>query len=296
MSGITTIVKPGGIVTALKPGSIRTILKSGYIDTVVKHFEASVAPSSDPDADAFIAAAVITDPTQRTAINTLVVALKAAGLWTALSAVYPFVGGTAFTHKWNLKDPRDLDIAYRISFSGLWTHDFSGIKGDGTTTFGDTFFIPSVKFTQSNGSFGFYVRAIYAETSHDFSAYNGTDGTIIVSKYTGDILYFGMNTSTFAANLTPASTAPGMRSQSKSSPSKTSGYSNGIKVVADIVESGPFCPLSLYIGALHINTGLNQPSTRYYSFAFAGDTISDSDHLTLYNIVQAFQTTLGRQV
>jgi hypothetical protein len=75
---------------------------------------AAVAPSiPDVDALAFIAAASITDSTQQSAIDTLVKSLKSANIWTKMKALYPFVGGTATTHKFNLKDPRDLDAAYR---------------------------------------------------------------------------------------------------------------------------------------------------------------------------------------
>ena len=62
-----------------------------------------VGITTDTDAQAFITAAAITDPTQQAAINTLVVDLKGYSIWTKMKAVYPFVGGTAATHKFNLK-------------------------------------------------------------------------------------------------------------------------------------------------------------------------------------------------
>ena len=76
----------------------------------------------DPDAESFLTAAAITDPIISGAINTLVVQMKADNIWTKMKAIYPFVGGTASTHKWNLKDPRDLDAAFRLQFFGGWTH------------------------------------------------------------------------------------------------------------------------------------------------------------------------------
>jgi hypothetical protein len=91
---------------------------------------ASLTPAVDPDAQAFITAAAITDPTQQTAINTLVVDLKGYGIWTKSKALYPFVGGTASQHKFNLKDPRDLDAAFRLVFTGGWTHSSNGILGN----------------------------------------------------------------------------------------------------------------------------------------------------------------------
>ena len=64
-----------------------------------------VVNAVDADAQAFIAAAGITNLTQASAINTLVNDLKTYGLWTKMKALYPMVGGTAASHKFNLKDP-----------------------------------------------------------------------------------------------------------------------------------------------------------------------------------------------
>ena len=56
-----------------------------------------------------------------------------------MKALYPFVGSTASQHKWNLKDPRDLDAAFRLVFSGGWTHSSTGATPNGTNGWADTF-------------------------------------------------------------------------------------------------------------------------------------------------------------
>jgi hypothetical protein len=109
---------------------------------------------SDPNAQAFLNAAVITNVTQANAINSLVIGLKADGLWNNMQALYPFVGGTAATHKYNLKDPRDLNAAYRIGFSGGWTHNLNGAIGNGINTIADTSYFPF-----GDGEMGLYSRA-----------------------------------------------------------------------------------------------------------------------------------------
>src|SRR6266536_4458570 len=85
------------------------------------------AQSYDSDAQAFFTAAGITNLTYKNAINHLVVDLKDAGIWTKMKAVYPFIDSTAAKHKWNLKDPRDLDSAFRLTFHGTVTHSPNGI-------------------------------------------------------------------------------------------------------------------------------------------------------------------------
>ncbi len=68
----------------------------------------------------------------------MVVDLKGFGLWSKMKAVYPFVGGTATTHKFNLKDPRDTNAAFRIVFSGGITHSSNGSQGNGVNGFANT--------------------------------------------------------------------------------------------------------------------------------------------------------------
>jgi hypothetical protein len=75
------------------------------------------------------------------AVNYLVSGLKAIGVWDKMKAIYPFIGGTDSTHKWNLKDPRDLDAAFRITWSGA-THNYLGFAGDNVNT-SETYFQPA---------------------------------------------------------------------------------------------------------------------------------------------------------
>ena len=99
-----------------------------------------VYPSIDPDCAAFLTATGITNPTISGAICTLVTSMKANGTWAKMNAIYPFVGGTATTHKFNLKNPADTDAAFRLSFSGGWVHSANGILPNGTNTFANTFY------------------------------------------------------------------------------------------------------------------------------------------------------------
>ncbi len=76
----------------------------------------------DPDSLAFISAIENdnTSPTilttlEKSAIDDLVIDLKANGLWTKYKAFYPFITDTWDACKYNLKDPRDLDAAFRLA-------------------------------------------------------------------------------------------------------------------------------------------------------------------------------------
>ena len=78
----------------------------------------------DPDVQSFITAAALTDTTQKSALDDLVLDLKAAGLWTKMKALYPIVGGVAASHAVNLKTPG----TYNLSFTAGWVHGSTGAK------------------------------------------------------------------------------------------------------------------------------------------------------------------------
>ena len=105
----------------------------------------------DTDAQAFITAAGLTSDLQKGAINQLVLDFKAAGTWGLMLAIYPFIGGTAASHKYNLKDPQDTDAAFRLTFSGGWTHSSTGAHCNGVNAYANTFINPSTS-TGGGGS------------------------------------------------------------------------------------------------------------------------------------------------
>jgi hypothetical protein len=100
----------GSINNTIGWGSAYAVSEAGLTDIIG-------APAFDSDAQAFITATAITDTTQQNAIDALVIGLKTDLLWTKMLAVYPFVGGTATTCKYNLKNPLDTDAAFRLNFS-----------------------------------------------------------------------------------------------------------------------------------------------------------------------------------
>ena len=141
----------------------------------------------DADAQAFITAAVITDVTQQNAINTLVVDLKGYSIWTKMKAIYPIVGGTASQHKFNLKDPRDLDAAFRLTYAVGWTHSATGMTPNGAT-YADTKLIPNTTLSLNSTHISGYLRTTLTVSApilsaEDASTYN--NGLYIWPKWSG---------------------------------------------------------------------------------------------------------------
>lgn len=85
----------------------------------------------DIDVINFIAATNISDTTIINGLQTFVVGMKNNNLWIKMKTIYPFLGGTSSTHKYNLINPNDSDAAYRLLFSGTFTHSMTGVYPNG---------------------------------------------------------------------------------------------------------------------------------------------------------------------
>lgn len=105
-------------------------------------------------------------------IRAIVGGLYVTGMWQKSSAIYGFVGGNAFKHKWNWKDLRDLDAANRLVYVGGITHSSLGITSNGLTgSYANTFINPSVVRNATTGaSAGFYETAINTLSSGAFGS------------------------------------------------------------------------------------------------------------------------------
>lgn len=99
---------------------------------------------------------------ERFYINFIISNLKELGLWSKIKAAWFFVGGTAATHKWNMKDMRNLDAAFRLTFPNGMTHSANGITGNGSTQYANTHFIPSNNLVVGDNSITYYCNTLPA--------------------------------------------------------------------------------------------------------------------------------------
>jgi hypothetical protein len=253
-------------------------------------------PTTDPDAQAFITAAAITDPTQQAAINTLVVDLKGYSIWSKMKAVYPFVGGTATSMKWNLKDPRDLDAAFRLTFHGGGSWDNNGYTPNGSNGWANTYLIADNTLNISSGHLSIYSRS-NLNGGYDMGCVTASVGVAensVISRWTDNKFYanYGLQTYPNVANTD----SRGLFIANRNSATNTTGYKNGSKVIDTAQTSSRLSLKIMPIGALN-NDGLMQNwSNRQYAFASIGDGLTDTEAANFYTAVQAFNTTLARQV
>ena len=251
------------------------------------------------DAQAFINAAGITNTTQKTAIDALVAGLKADGLWTKMLAVYPFIGGSSSTtHKWNLKDPRDTNDAFRLDFVSTWTFSDFGATPNGTNAYANTFLAPSVNLslgTENGSSISHYSRtnSVNPGTPYGTKAGGYNSSINLTLNVSGTNVYHNTNLQGIAPSPAPTTTAINLI-QSRVNSTQTIVALNGTAGTYSQNELA-LSSAPIYLAARNLNNGgIDLPYGRQFAFAHIGKGLTTSECTQLYNRIQAFQTTLGR--
>jgi hypothetical protein len=252
----------------------------------------------DPDAQAFITAAGLTDNTQKSAINTLVLSLKANNIWQKFKAIYPFVGGTATTHKFNLINPADTNAAFRLVFSGGWTHSSTGATPNGINAYADTFLVPNTILTQNSTHVSYYSRINSNLTEIEVGASNGpnaADDKLVLEIRTSGVTYYNINsTTTYISHADTDSKAFYIGNRTASN--VVNGWRNSSKLATGTTASTTPSTAKVYLGAFNRVGSVVFYSTKQCAFASIGDGLTDTDAGNFYTAVQNFNTSLSRQV
>jgi hypothetical protein len=253
----------------------------------------------DPDAQAFFTASGLTGATNLNAINQLVLDLKAASIWTKMKAIYPMVGGTAALHKWNLKDPQDLDAAYRLVFNGGWTHSSTGALPNGTNGYANTFLNANTALQQFSHHHAFYhntdnsgtglrsMGGAQSSASFSFRTTIETSGTTLTFRDLG---------LTNTEIPVTAFSLKGFRASSRTA------NNNMFIVKADGTSTTPTTSttnhnlpsLTCYLAAHNNASTAANYAIMSIAFHSLGDGLSTAEGLNLRNAVVTYNTTLGR--
>ena len=248
------------------------------------------------ETNAFLFSTQITNTTIQTATNTLVTDLKTAGVFTKMKALYPMVGGTATTCKFNLVNPQDTNAAFRLNFVGGWTPSATGMTPNGINAYADTFLNSLSNLTGTSTHLSYYSRTATTALAVEIGCGQ------VVPPYCGlelapaRVFHSGEEGGASSANFTTTTNAQGFWLGTKRSNTDRENYLNGVsqttKTVSDTLA---FPNLTLYLGAINRGTP-NLYSAKQCAFASIGDGLTDAEVLALYNAVQNFNTTLARQV
>ena len=249
----------------------------------------------DPDAYAFLTATGITDATISSAINKLVGDLKGYGIWSKMIAIYPFVGGTATTHKYNLVNPQDTDAAFRLTFGSGITHNANGITTSGVGA-ARTYIVAGTNTTNTDISAGLYSRTSANDSAYDTAAGPGGGSTAFTMSIRISDKFEHKNGQ---GSLSSQANTDGQGFYQSTRVSSTQYFTlkNSSSTTYNVSVG------SSYVGQFYVG-GRGQTATgpadsfssRNYAFAYYGEGLTSAEAGNYYTAVQAFQTSLSRQV
>jgi len=258
---------------------------------------ASQIASFDADALAFFArvtaAGGTLSATEKIATNQLVLDLKANSLWTPMKAIYPMVGASAAACAQNLKSS---------SFTGTftstgWTFASTGVTPNGTSAYFNTTLVPSTNISSQNSNhLSFYSRSsqIGSATMGEMGSYAGTSYFHSHIRYSGDLYY--MLLAAGSVGTVSNNTSLGFFNGSRINSTNVNHLRNGVSLGNPLIASVAMNSYSISIGALNNSGIISNYSTKECAFASIGDGLTDTQASNFYTAVQAFQTTLSRNV
>jgi len=264
-----------------------------YLNNAVETFQTSLSRNvgaiiptvSDSDATAFIARVYGAGGTLSTlecnAVNQLVISMKTTGVWNSTKAVYPMVGASAAACAQNLRSD-----SFTGTFTGGWAYSSTGVTGNGTNTYMNTTLIPNTQLTQNSTHLAAYLRVTN-------SANNVLVGT--TALYLLNYGYAAIHNADQVAVNTAGQTGFFLNSRIMSTQIKQ--YKNNSILGTYTINSTTPTANSVFVGAS--NGGVNGPNNLVngqIAFASIGDGLTDQQESDYYSAVQAFQTTLSRQV
>ena len=272
--------------------------------SLISSMRKTPASAFDPDAQAFITATAIADTTQQNAINTLVLNFKSYGIWSKMKAIYPMVSDASTSalraeqHKYNLKDPRDLNAAFRLSFVGGWTHSATGALPNGTTGYADTFLNPATVIANVNdGHLSYYSRTNSSGINQiDIGTFDGTSAFDMVIKFGAGNLAGACINMSDGNVFTNATASTGLYHANQNNTANVRKmFKNGTVLATQTVSQNLQPSQNIYVaGRGGVASGFL--SNRQCAFASVGNGLTDTESANFYTAVQAFQTTLSRQV
>lgn len=246
----------------------------------------------------FVIAGGFTDSTNIRYIDACARAIIDNGLEESCIAFYPFVGGTADKHKWNLMNPVDSDAAFRMTWNGTVAHSSGGVQGNGVNGYGDTHI--SGSFLDVEGAFYLYSRT---ESNGAFTDFGIERGSGPATRFWGrirnaDVFEVRMWQTTAGltvANLSSLGGFWGGRDLT-GSPRQYSGKNAGAENTLSNASTGSGAGSIPIMCLFNVNAGTRGTfSARQYACqSFFKGYIPNFDDF--HNAIQAAQTILGRNV
>jgi len=277
---------------------------SKYYKTILQFKKNVQSVSLDPDALLYLEAIrphysatwfddiALTEEQWDRVASDLFVEQKDFGIYNKNKAFYPLAGGTPESIRYNAKDPRNLDAAFRLTAVGSPTVTANGVQGNGTSQYYNTHLI-SGDYTNDFG-YGVYSNSFTTGTfCHGATGVAGGARTELFPRLSSG----GVNTFTAIGTgsyTTIAASASGLSSAYRN---VNTHYARVNKTEATRTDSSAnYTSSKLFLMARN-NTAAS--TVDFYSpdllqFAYACDFLTKLEHDNFVDIINNFQIALSR--
>jgi hypothetical protein len=238
--------------------------------------------------------------TEQNATKTLVADLKAYGIWSAMKAIYPMVGASSAACAQNLKSS-----SFTGSFSSGWTFASTGATPNGTSAYMNTNLIPDNSLSLNNTHLSFYSRSNVSPLIYSTDIGTNDNATTYLPLFKLNIKTTTNNFENLQYSfetlqiLTVSNTdSRGFFIGSRISSTSNKSFKNGTLLGTNTTSNNQIrmSKWSVYLGASNNNNVTAEFSIKECAFSSIGDGLTDTQASNFYTAVQAFQTTLSRQV
>jgi hypothetical protein len=252
----------------------------------------------DTDAQAFFdrvtTAGGTLSATEKIAVNTLVLALKANSLWIKMKAIYPMVGASAAACAQNLKSS-----SFTGTFTSGWTFASTGVTPNGSSAYMDSGFNNQGNWSStSNGSMGFISRSDQSGIICDMGSgtiASGANSSTIYSRFSGGQFYSGLNCISVVPGSLNASSV-GLFVTSRTSSTAYTRHKRGSSTIDTTVTEnvGTNPNTTIFLGAGNNSGSAAAFSSKQFSFCFIGDGLSQIEVDNYWTALQTFNNSLSR--
>lgn len=244
--------------------------------------------SVDPDAQAFFdrvtAAGGTLSLIEQTAINTLVAEMKTNGIWSKMKAIYPMVGASAAACAQNLKSS-----SFTGTFSSGWTFASTGATPNGTSAYMDTGLNLNIMNSINDISYGYYNRTNTLSTgSFGWGRPTGISNEFWIRYTDGNKYGYLFDNGNDGGTVSDCRGFNAM--------SRIASNIKYIQLNSSIVTYSSASSGSLSSRNFIFARGSQGYENRENALGFIGDGITSQNMTDFNTAVQAFQTTLGRQI
>jgi hypothetical protein len=256
----------------------------------------SIVQAYDIDAQAFFdrvdTAGGSLSLTEKNAVNTLVIKMKTDGIWTKMKAIYPMVGASAAACAQNLKSS-----SFTGTFTAGWTFASTGVTPNGTSAYFNTGLNPSGVVNANSLSISAYLRTNADGILCDIGASDSPNYQITLYSKLSNALFTDLGSQALG-RITYANTdSRGHFISTRTSSTSFKSFINStLKATLTTTQTLSIVSRNIFLGANNAQAGITQFSSRQNAFSHIGDGLTDTEASNLYTAVQAFNTTLSRQV